>query len=216
MDANLSAKHQQTSDCDTASATLTDLDTLPDDWRIFPRNKFPGFTISERAGRQTSWVWLHGYDIQDQDSPTRRKWFCRSCLQKPKPKILDFSSVGTQNIEKHLFREHKLVDESGKRLPAVRAGFKEKTPSRTIVEMLQLDMSDAKEQAIANALIQRFDKDHFQRLLLEWVIDANISFCQPEHCRLRRIFEYLNPSVAATSAHISRNTVRKRLIGLHI
>jgi hypothetical protein len=160
------------------------LDTLPDDWRIFPWNKFPGFTISERAGRQTSWVWLHGYGIQDQDSPTRRKWVCRSCLQKPKPKISDFSSVRTQNIEKHLFREHKLVDESGKRLTAVRAGFKEKTPSRNIVEMLQLDMSDAKEQAITNALIQRFDKDHFQRLLLEWVINTNISFCQPEHYRL--------------------------------
>jgi hypothetical protein len=94
--------------------------------------------------------------------------------------------------------------------------MKEKIPSRNIVEMLNLDASDPKEQAIANALIQRFDRDHFQRLLLEWVVDANISFRQPEHRRLRRVFEYLNPSVAATNAHISHDTVRRRIVDLHL
>ncbi|WKT54416.1 Ribonuclease H-like superfamily [Fusarium oxysporum f. sp. vasinfectum] len=79
--------------------------------------------------------------------------------------------------------------------------------------MPHLDTSDAKEQATANALIQRFDKDHFQRLLLEWVA---VSFRQPEHFRLRRIFEYLNPSVAAKNARISRNTVRKRIADLNV
>jgi hypothetical protein len=127
--------------------------------------------------------------------------------------MTDFSAVGTQNIEKHLFREHGLVDKSGGRKPpALWKGKQEKTPSRNIVEMLNLDTSDPKEQAIANALIQRFDRNHFQRLLLEWVIDANISFRQPEHGRLRRIFEYLNPSVAVTNAHISHDTVRRRII----
>ncbi|PWI64602.1 hypothetical protein PCL_09496 [Purpureocillium lilacinum] len=82
--------------------------------------------------------------------------------------------------------------------------------------MLNLDTSNPKEQAIANALIQRFDRDRFQRLLLEWVVDANISFRQPGHWRLRRVFEYLNPSVAATNAHISHNTVRKRIVDLHL
>ncbi|KAF4343861.1 restless-like transposase [Fusarium beomiforme] len=167
MDVNVSAKRQRTLDFDVSSVPLIDLDALPDDWEIFPWNKFPGFTISERAGRQTSWVWLHGYDIQDQTSPTKWKWVCRPCLQKPKPRISDFSSVGTQNIKKHLFREHKLVDESGKRQPALGTGLKEKTSSGNIVEMLHLNTSGAKEQAIANALIQRFDRDYFQRLLLD-------------------------------------------------
>lgn len=123
-------------------------------------------------------------------------------------KISDFSALGTQNIENHLFREHRLVDESGKKQPALGKRLKEKTHSRNIVEMLNLDASNPKEQAIANALIQRFDMNHFQRLLLEWVVDANISFRQPEHDRRRRIFEYLNPSVAATNAYISHNIVR--------
>ncbi|KAJ3454555.1 hypothetical protein MRS44_013155 [Fusarium solani] len=170
MDANVPIKRRQPSDCNASSATLINLDALPDDWKIFPWNKFPGFSISERVGRQTSWVWQHGFDIQARDSPTKRKWVCGPCLQKPKPKTTDFSAVGTQNIEKHLFREHGLVDESGKRKPpALWKGMQEKTPSRNIVEMLNLDTSDPKEQAIANALIQRFDRDHFQRLLLEKV-----------------------------------------------
>lgn len=64
-------------------------------------------------------------------------------------------------------------------------GWREKTPSRNIAEMLNLDTCDPKEQAIANALIRRFDRDHFRKLLLEWVVDANIFFRQPEHSRLR-------------------------------
>jgi hypothetical protein len=170
---------------------------LPEDWEIFPWTKFPGFSISAHAGRHTSWVWQHGFGIQACDSSTKRKWVCGPCLRRHRPKTSNFSAVGTQNIEKHLFWEHGLVDESGKRkLPTLWKGAQEKTPSRSIVEMLNLDTSDPKEQAIANVLIQRLDKDRFQRLLVEWVVDANISFRQPEHARLRRIFEYLNPSVA--------------------
>ncbi|KAK2469435.1 hypothetical protein H9L39_19152 [Fusarium oxysporum f. sp. albedinis] len=65
--------------------------------------------------------------------------------------MLDFSSVGTQHIEKRLFREYKLVDEYGKRQPALVTGRKAKTPTRNIVEMLHLETSDAKEQSFANA-----------------------------------------------------------------
>ncbi|OAA63224.1 transposase [Akanthomyces lecanii RCEF 1005] len=215
MDANVHVKRRRNSHCDTPIEPLLSLEPLPDDWKIFPWSKFSGFTISERAGRQTSWIWQHGFDIQARDSPSTRKWVCKPCLRKPKPKTSDFSAVGTQNIEKHLFREHRLVDESGRRSPVMGRGWREKTPSRNIAEMLDLDACDPKEQAIANALIRRFDRDHFQKLLLEWVVDANISFRQPEHSRLRRIFEYLNPSVAVTNAHISHNTVRKRIVDLH-
>ncbi|EJP62004.1 restless-like transposase [Beauveria bassiana ARSEF 2860] len=156
-------------------------------------NKFSGFTISERAGRQTLWIWQHGFDIQFCDSPLTRKW----------------------NMDKHLFKEHRLADESGKRSPAMEKGWKDKTPFRNVAEMLSLNTHDPKEQAIANALIRCFNRDHFQKLLLEWVVDANISFRQPEHSRLRRIFEYLNPFVAVTNAHISHNIVRKRIVDLH-
>ncbi|OAQ60850.1 hypothetical protein VFPBJ_11511 [Purpureocillium lilacinum] len=64
--------------------------------------------------------------------------------------------------------------------------------------MLNLNVSDRKEQAVAN-----------------WLIDASVSSRQPEHRRLRRVFEYLNPSVAVTNAHISHDTVRRRIVELH-
>ncbi|KAM4060766.1 restless-like transposase [Hirsutella rhossiliensis] len=193
METDVPTKPQRASDGGSSSKSFVNMDALQDEWSIFPWNHFPGYTISERAGRQTSWVWQHGFDIQPSDSPTKRKW----------------------NIENHLFKEHRLVDLSGKRGARSWERNQDKTPSKNIVEMLNLNASDPKEQGIANALIQRFDKDHFQRLLLEWVVDANVSFRQPEHCRLRHIFEYLNPSVAVTNAHISHDTVRKRIVDLY-
>jgi hypothetical protein len=60
-----------------------------------------------------------------------------------------------------LLRGHRLVDESGKRPPALGTDLKEKTPLINIMEMFHLDTSKAKEQAITNALIKHFDGDHF-------------------------------------------------------
>src|ERR1700710_1016864 len=74
--------------CDLSCTLSGNLGSLPDEWKIFPWSRFPGYTISERAGRQTSWVWEHGFDIQPSDSPTERKWVCKPCLKKPKPKSI--------------------------------------------------------------------------------------------------------------------------------
>jgi hypothetical protein len=64
-------------------------------------------------------------------------------------------------------------------------------------------------------LIKRFDKSQFQKLLIEWIVDSNGSFRQVKHLRLWRIFEYLNPSVKQTQAHIGHDIVRKRIIQIH-
>ncbi|KAJ3454851.1 hypothetical protein MRS44_013451 [Fusarium solani] len=72
-----------------------------------------------------------------------------------------------QNIEKHLFREHGLVDESGKRKPpALWKRMQEKTHSRNIVEMLNLDTSDPKEQPSTAAMASGGKKNEppFKRL----------------------------------------------------
>ncbi|OAQ59097.1 hypothetical protein VFPBJ_11627 [Purpureocillium lilacinum] len=153
MDAAANVKRRRASDCSASSATFVEPGSVLDQWDAFPWSRFPGFTVSERAGRQTSWVWQRGFDIQARDSPTKRKWVCRPCLQRPKPRARDFSALGTQNIEKHLYKEHRLVDESGKRKPVGGTGLNEKTSSRNIVQMLNLDTSNPKEQAIANAFI---------------------------------------------------------------
>jgi hypothetical protein len=55
-------------------------------------------------------------------------------IKRVRSKVTDFTAVGTQNIEKHLIREHRLVDESERRKPpALWKGKQEKTRPRNIV-----------------------------------------------------------------------------------
>ena len=106
-----------------------------------------------------------------------------------------------------------MTDPSGKRQQLkAKNRVAEKTPFCNIVAMLGLDVSKLREQEIANALIRRFDKSRFQKLLIEWMVDSNGSFRQAEHPRLRRIFEYLNPSVEQTQAYIGHDIVRKQIV----
>jgi hypothetical protein len=44
------------------------------------------------------------------------------------------------------------------------------------------------------------------------MVDSNGSFRQAEYLRLRRIFEYLNPSVEQTQAYIGHDIVCKQII----
>ncbi|KAH7161026.1 hypothetical protein EDB81DRAFT_643576, partial [Dactylonectria macrodidyma] len=78
-------------------------------------------------------------------SLTKRKWVYKPYFKKLKSRMLDYSTISTQNIEKHLFKEHKLINRTGKRLPALRKGMKEKTPLRNIIEILNLNTLDPKE-----------------------------------------------------------------------
>jgi len=80
--------------------------------------------------------------------------------------------------------------------------------SRSVIDSLQLDPSKPREQAIANSIIRGFDRNHFQRLLIEWIVNTNQPFGVVEHENLRDIFEYLNPAVKITNANISDTTVR--------
>ncbi|PMB64131.1 hypothetical protein BM221_009924 [Beauveria bassiana] len=82
---------------------------------------------------------------------------------------------------------------------------KPSTGYQTITNAFNLDLSVPREQAIANHIIKKFDKNVFQRLVVE-------SFREPENERLRDIFKYLNPLVASADAHISHDTVRKRAV----
>jgi len=46
----------------------------------------------------------------------------------------------------------------------------------------------------------------------EWVVESHLSFREPENKRLRAIFEYLNPFVVSTNAHVGQGTVHKRAV----
>ncbi|KAJ0134532.1 hypothetical protein HZ326_22422, partial [Fusarium oxysporum f. sp. albedinis] len=68
------------------------------------------------------------------------------------------------------------------------------------------------EQAIANGFIKNFDKKHFQRLLMEWIVEANLSFETAEHDKLRKIFAYLNPCVKLCDANLSATSIRRKIV----
>ncbi|OBS17487.1 hypothetical protein FPOA_26474 [Fusarium poae] len=173
-------------------------------WDLFPWKDFPGYTQSQRCASTSSWIWQFGYDIEKSDDDTKRRWVCKVCVDSRRPNPHSAASSGTQNAEIHLWNDHKVCDPSGRRKPPSKA--KEKTPSRNIAEMMKLNTRDAREQQIANQIIGRFDRLDFQRLVVSWIINSNSSFRQSEDPYLRAAFEYLNPLVKTTEAHITHNT----------
>ena len=83
---------------------------------------------------------------------------------------------------------------------------------RTLAESMKLDLYDPREQAIANDFIKCFDKEHFRRLLIDWIVAKNHSFSIAEEAELHAIFDYLNPSVSARKANITHTTVREKIV----
>ncbi|KAI8411680.1 hypothetical protein FOFC_08274 [Fusarium oxysporum] len=175
------------------------------------RYHFRGWALSERSRETASWAWPFGYDIQKDE---QRRWVCRACIRKRNPCPGNFDSDGIQNANNHLFSEH------GIRAPFSKTkGTAEKkadslsvkaTGQKSIVEALKLDLHNPREQAIANTVIKRFDRDHFQRLLMNWIVARNHSFSIAEENELREIFDYLNPSVSVRDANLTHTTIKEK------
>lgn len=83
---------------------------------------------------------------------------------------------------------------------------------KSISQHFGLDTAKPLEQAIANSFIKGFDRDHFQRLVVQWVVNTNRPFTDAEDPDLRAIFEYLNPSVALREAHVTGDSIRNKII----
>jgi hypothetical protein len=69
-----------------------------------------------------------------------------------------------------------------------------------------------KRDDLHDELVARFDKATFQRLLVRWITDANLSFRLSEHVGLHELFDYLNPLVRETSANLTHKTIRAKVI----
>lgn len=136
------------------------------DWEVFPWDRFPGLTISERRGRPKSWIWQHGYDLQEIKDETRYRWVCHECVRKKDPKVTAHLASATANIETHLNNQHHIF------------GGKTRTrqpKKRTVVQMLsqQADISAASNVNFIESLKKQFDKDIFQRKLVRWIVETN-------------------------------------------
>jgi hypothetical protein len=160
-------------------------------------------------------VWGFGYDIEDTSGS--RRWVCRRCIQNKNPKPRSFAEKGIQNANAHLFKGHGICAPPTKtKSSAEKKAEKWKAKDqRSIAEVMKLDTRLPREQDIANSLVKGFDRKHFQRLLLEWIIEENHSFSVCEQGKLRQIFEYLNPLVRITDANITRTTVRRKVLSAY-
>ncbi|OBS17235.1 hypothetical protein FPOA_12262 [Fusarium poae] len=49
------------------------------------------------------------------DFDSERRWVCRLCIERNRPKPGNVVAIGTQNAERHLWDHHKIQDPSGKR-----------------------------------------------------------------------------------------------------
>ncbi|KAF6517513.1 hypothetical protein HZS61_003074 [Fusarium oxysporum f. sp. conglutinans] len=172
---------------------------------------FPGFTWSQRVRDTNSWAWEYGYDIQKGND---RKWVCKICIRKNTLKPKTFTSTGIQNTLNHLYDDHRICAPEGKTKSAsqLRAEGRKAKGQSSIAELMKLDTNKPREQAIANGFIKNFDKKHFQRLLMEWIVEANLSFETAEHDKLRKIFAYLNPCVKLCDANLSATSIRRKIV----
>ncbi|RKK17382.1 hypothetical protein BFJ66_g17913 [Fusarium oxysporum f. sp. cepae] len=172
---------------------------------------FRGWTWSERSRDTSSWLWDFGYDIQRHGL---RKWACKDCILVNRPTIASFTSSGLQNAANHLWREHKTPAPEGekKSTAQLKSEGALKSNQPTIASVLKLDVSKPTEQNIANNIISRFDKQHFQRMLVELIVSSNQSLSFAENPILQEIFDYLNPSVSIQRANLTARAVRYKII----
>ncbi|KAF3346871.1 Eukaryotic peptide chain release factor subunit 1 [Verticillium dahliae VDG2] len=96
-------------------------------------------------------------------------------LALPFPHVLP---LNTTNAERHLWDHHQIQDPSGKRT-APSSRKKPLKSYRTITQAWNLDPTKPRDQAIANSFIKKFDRTVFQRMLVESLVESNISFREP-------------------------------------
>ncbi|OBS15432.1 hypothetical protein FPOA_13704 [Fusarium poae] len=173
------------------STLLADAQQLQEE-RLF--RHFRGWLFSERAKDTSSWTWDYGYDIQ---RAHERRWVCKLCIHQRVPQPKNFTHTGLQNASKHLFKEHHIRAPEGKTKSStqLKAESVEKQ-HRSIADTLTLDPEKPREQAMANSFVKNFDRDHFQRMVMPWIVKSNLSFLTVEDEDLRAIIDYLRPSVS--------------------
>ncbi|KAJ6441119.1 arginase [Purpureocillium lavendulum] len=112
------------------------------------------------AGKRarTGWVWEHGFDIENTNSG-HRYWLCKF------------------QANSHMEEVHH-VCKGGPMLP-------QRKKQRTLLDMVDLDTHQPKDQALMNAFISSFDPLRFQHLLIRWVAAIVDSGSVPTHSTIR-------------------------------
>lgn len=192
------------------SSSLISSHATMKDWETVSPSIRAQWILSTRSGLATGWFWAHGYDVQARTTGSRfgpTCWLCCHCIRQKahKPKV--YVSSNTRNIEGHLGKAHNISHPD----PAKAKWHPPERP-RNQASLHGFTVKKRKADDFRDELAARFDKAHFQRLLVQWIADANLSFRLSEHEALHKMLEYLNPLVRETSAHLTHKTIRTRLV----
>ena len=127
---------------------------------------------------------------------------------------MTLAALGHINIERHLRDVHSLEDPTGRRKRKHSTASPGEPPDKQqrIDTAFKLNAQFPQDQALINALKFAFDRDYFQKLLINWIVESNLPFRTIEHPRLRELLMYLNPLVRDTNALITHPTARRMLV----
>ncbi|KAF4988755.1 hypothetical protein FDECE_14929 [Fusarium decemcellulare] len=180
------------------------------DWETVSESVRSHWVLSTRTSLATRWFWNHGYDVQARASNRQHGspiWLCCHCVRRKVHKPKAYISSNTRNIEGHLAKAHGILNPD----PSKAKRYATERPSDQL-SLHEFSAKKRKKDDFHDELVLRFDKTEFQRLLVQWITDANLSFRVPEHEGLQKVFQYLNPLVQETSAVLTHETVRTRII----
>ncbi|KAJ6439017.1 putative AC transposase [Purpureocillium lavendulum] len=180
------------------------------DWDTVPQPLRSQWTLATRTGLAKGWFWAHGYDVQARGATNQAAaptWLCYHCVKQKAHKPKACVSSNSRNIEGHLSRAHNISNPDQSKLRQDRP-----EPSPRQPKLFDFDIKKRKRDDFHDGLAARFDKITFQRLLVRWVTEANLSFRISEHEGLHKLLHYLNPLVEETSANLTHKTIRTSIV----
>ncbi|KAJ6440216.1 Cuticle-degrading protease [Purpureocillium lavendulum] len=167
-------------------------------------NRLAGFSIRKHRKRaRTGWVWEHGFDIENTDSG-HRYWLCKLCHRKKTTITHMYDAASTSQANSHMEEVHH-VCKGGPMLP-------QRKKQRTLLNMVDLDTHQPKDQALMNAFISSFDPLRFQHLLIRWVSCDNIPFHKLESPYFRDLMAYANSAIVDSGSVPTHSTIRDWIV----
>ena len=144
----------------------------------------------------------------------KKCWICKFCaIKQPPQQNKHFVDAGLSNAIRHLYTSHHLKAPVGQRQS--REEIREEKMSRrrrTLHTFLNLGDEKADDVKMMHRIHTSFDRKHFQRLLIEWIVDESLPFRITDSSRFHALCSYLNPEVEAQQAMIIRTTIRARIV----
>ncbi|KID59571.1 transposase, partial [Metarhizium hybridum] len=182
------------------------------DWEAVSPSIRAQWVLSTRSGLATGWFWAHGYDVQARTTGSRfgpTCWLCCHCIRQKAHKPKAYVSSNTRNIEGHLGKAHNISHPD----PAKAKWHPPERPPNQ-ASLHGFTVKKRKADDFRDELAARFDKAHFQRLLVQWIADGILSFRLSEHEALHKMNRHSFFSINAFFLDEETFQPRKIVLGL--